>query len=407
MFAHLPYPNAKHIAIHILPAAERSIRAGHPWLYDQSIRKQSFEGQPGDIAIIFDQKNRFLAAGLYDQTSPIRVKILQFHTPATINDVWFADKLRKADKKREPLHDSDTSGYRLVYGENDGFPGMIIDKYEHVLVMKLYTAAWIPHLHTLLPVLRQVFTYDHLVLRLSRSLHAQPEYLHGLYDGQLLTATPLEMPVCFLENGLKFSADVIRGHKTGFFFDHRENRQRVKTLAKNRHVLDVFAYVGAFSLYAAAGGAKSILSVDVSQPALEAAVENFHLNQHIEAVCAAHHETICDDAFRSMETLKSTKRRFDMVIIDPPAFAKSSREVDKALNAYTHMTRLAVDLVNSGGILVVASCSSRVSRDDFFRTITQAVERPAREIARTGHAIDHPIGFPEGEYLKCWFAHID
>ena len=152
----LPRPSAKRIALYVTPAAERALRSGHPWVFDQAIRSQSHTGQPGDLAVIFDARRRFLAIGLYDPRSPIRVRVLQHHTPAAIDRAWFTERLRAAANIREPLPATGTDGYRLVHGENDGLPGLVVDRYAGTLVLKLYTAAWLPHLADILAALADV-----------------------------------------------------------------------------------------------------------------------------------------------------------------------------------------------------------------------------------------------------------
>ncbi|MBN1562253.1 MAG: class I SAM-dependent methyltransferase [Anaerolineae bacterium] len=412
--SHLPPPSGKRIAVHVKPAAERALRQGHPWVFDQAIRKQrspqGYTAQPGDLAVIFDSKNRFLAVGLYDPDSPIRVKVLQHRDQAAINRAWFTDTLRAAHDRRQPLaHDPATNAYRLVHGENDHLPGLIVDRYANTWVMKLYTAAWLPHLPDVIAGLRRVQPFERLVLRASRDLVAQIAP-YGLADGQVLIGDDLAGPVRFQENGLHFAADVAHGHKTGFFFDQRDNRAQVRayaaTLPDAPRVLDVFAYSGGFSVYAAAGGAQAVTSLDASAPALEAAQANFALNQHDPNVRATAHHTITGDAFAELERLHAARQTFDMVIVDPPSFAKSAAEVDRALAAYTRLTCHALAVLRPGGTFVMASCSSRIAADVFFATITEAAaqHRPLTELQRTGHALDHPIGFPEGAYLKCLFA---
>jgi 23S rRNA (cytosine1962-C5)-methyltransferase len=403
----LPQPAERNIAIHVTPAAERAVRGGHPWLFDQSIRRCSRHGRAGDLAVIFDRKDRFLAVGLYDPDSPIQVRILQQGQPATINRAWFEQIIATAVTKRRPLLQTATTGYRLLHGENDQMPGLVIDRYDQTCVLKLYTTAWLPHLRDVLAALRAVVEPQRLVLRLSRALQDEPERLCGLSDGLLLWGTPLDDPVLFQENGLIFAADVIKGQKTGFFLDQRDNRARVETLATGKRVLNLFAYTGGFSLYAARGGATAVTSLDLSQPALETAVTNFYLNRHLPGVAAARHTLLQGDAFQRMEALAAQKRTFDLVIIDPPSFARQQAETERALAAYARLTRLSLRLLPPGGTLVQASCSSRVSTSDFFNAIQQTArkeKRPLREIERTGHPLDHPIGFAEGEYLKCLFA---
>ena len=407
ILATLPNPSEKRIALRVSPAAERAIRRGHPWLFENAIRQQSHDGRAGDVAVIFDRKRRFLAIGLYDPASPIRVRILARGQQTPINAEWFLGKLETAASHRTPLLQTNTTGYRLVHGENDGLPGLVLDRYGESYVLKLYTAAWIPHLPMVLPSVTAVAQPKRIVLRLSRFVQHQTEQPHRLEDGQILLGKPLKRGVRFLENDLLFEADLVQGQKTGFFLDQRDNRARVEPVAAGRRVLNVFAYTGGFSLYAARGGATQVVSLDISQPALANAMRNFKLNQGNAAVAAAEHELLVGDAFRTMKQLIANRRRFEMIIIDPPAFAKRQDEVERAVKAYGRLVRLGLRLLRREGILVMASCSSRVGTELFFRTVHNAavgVGRPLQEIERTGHAIDHPISFPEGAYLKCLFA---
>lgn len=398
----LPQPAQRNIAIHIKPAAERALRDGHPWLFEGSIREQSKAGNAGDLAVIFDKKRRFLAIGLYDPNSPVRVKVLQHKTPATINDDFFKTALQEAAAQRGILTLNGTTGYRLVHGENDGLPGLIIDRYGETLVIKLYTAAWFPHLNAILAALDDVQPAQNWVLRLGRNTQTGDTY--GLCDGQQLRGDPITMPVKFVENGLTFSADVLQGHKTGFFCDQRDNRLRVRQLAAGKRVLDVFSYNGGFTVSAAAGGATSVLSVDISEPALQSVRENVALNQNNANVAACDVQTLCADAFDALADLTD---KFDLVIVDPPSFANSADQVAGALNAYTRLMQLALPRITERGTLMMASCSSRVSADDFYSTIYNAARGyHLHEIERTAHAIDHPIGFPEGAYLKALFATV-
>lgn len=403
----IPRPAERRIALRVTPAAERAVRQGHPWLFDQAIREQSHEGQPGDLAVVFDGRRRFLAIGLYDPHSPLRVRLLQHHRPATIDGEWFRDRLAAAAAIRAALPASGTTGYRLVHGENDGLPGLVVDRYAETLVIRLDTAAWVPHFHELLPALQAVTPAGRLVLRLSRASQPVAAGLYGLQDGQLLSGRPLAGPVLFEENGLLFEADVVWGQKTGFFLDQRDNRARVEELAAGRRVLNVFAYSGGFSVYAARGRAREVVSVDASQPALEAAVRNFGHNQDHPAVAAARHETIVGDAFEVLAELANQGQRFDLAILDPPSFASSQEQVPGALAAYGRLAQAGLALLPPGGTLVICSCSSRVSAEAFFTAVqaaTRAAGRSLVELMRTGHPLDHPIGFPEGAYLKCLFA---
>ena len=418
-------PPGPRLALRVTPAAERALRDGHPWLFAQSITEQNRAKQkssrPGDLAVVFDRKNRFLAVGLYDPTSPIRVRILQHGDPAQIDADFFRQRLAQATDRRAALA-ANTTGYRLVHGPNDGLPGLVVDRYADTLVLKLYAISWLPHLPALLSALGDVVPAGHqsrLVLRLSRALQNQEPLLYGLHDGQILHGPPLDGSlkehVVFEENGLRFAADPVRGQKTGFFLDQRDNRARVEALVRElvvqkkdaQRVLNVFAYSAGFSLYAARGGAAEVTSLDISQHALTEAAHNFALNAEVANIARAQHTPLAGDAFAELARLGESGARFDLVVVDPPAFAKRADEVAGALAAYARLTKLALGVLRPGGVLVSASCSSRVESDAFFAAVHRAAReagRPLEEIERTGHALDHPIGFAEGAYLKCLFA---
>ncbi len=408
-YSRLPTAAEKNISVRVKGAAERALRQGHPWVFEESILRQSHLGNAGDLAVIYDRaQNNFLAVGLYDPLSPIRIKVLQALEPLRIDRAFFAEKLKAAQAARSPLINEGTTGYRLVYGESDGFPALIIDRYGETLVMKLYSTAWLPHLEALIGALEETIVFDNLVLRLSRALKSDRlnvAKLYGLEDGQRLIGDGADEPVQFVENGLLFQADVKKGHKTGFFFDQRDNRQKARELAKGRRVLDVFAYTGAFSVYALAGGARAITALDASEPALETLKRNVESNGFDAELI----DVAPGDAFASLTQLIQARRKFNMVIVDPPAFANSRASMRNAVLAYRRLVEMALRLLADEGLLVMASCSSRIHAEMFY----QLVERSAMVagfkleiIAKTGHALDHPVGFPEAAYLKALFARV-
>ena len=403
----LPTPGNHSIALRVKPAAEGKIRAGHPWLYDNAITRISHDGSPGDTAVVFDRKGRFLAAGLYDPASPIRVRLLVHHQAEQIGPQLFARRLRDAQAVRDPLLQLDTNGYRLVHGANDGLPGVVMDRYDDTYVLKLYSTAWVPHLQALLDELVSLVSPQRLVLRLSRQLQKRPQELYGLTDGLVFLGNQLTRAVPFLENGLLFEADVLHGQKTGFFLDQRENRQRVGDLAAGKTILNAFSYSGGFSLYAARGGAVAVTDVDQSVEALNAARRHFELNSGIPQVAAARHRVFQGDVFAVLPDLAAEGRQFDMVVLDPPAFARRKSEVERALNAYGRLAHLGLAVLKPGGIIVASSCSSRVTEEMFFDVVNRAARgagRPLQEMERTAHGLDHPITFREGAYLKTLFA---
>jgi len=394
----------KRIAIKLKPATERMVKKGHPWVFDKGIIKQSEKGQSGDLAIIFDtKKNKFLACGLYDPNSPIRIKVLQVHESATIDSEWFKQKVQKAYNIRKPLIAGNTNSYRLIHGENDGLPSCVVDIYDKVLVIKLYSAIWFPYLDEILPHLLNISQCETAVLRLSRSVQSLQNN-EKYKDGQVLAGELANEEVLFKEHGLLFSANVIKGHKTGYFLDHRHNRRKVGEMAKGKTVLDLFSYAGGFSVHALAKGAKAVTSLDVSAQALELAKKNVALNPH-----NGFHTTMAMDVFDGLNLLLRKKEYFDIVIIDPPSFAKKASEIEKAKESYKRLVNSGAKLVRKGGTLVMASCSSRILATEFFELVQEVLESQPKRVKlffKTDHDIDHPVNFTEGAYLKCGYYKI-
>lgn len=394
----------KRLAIKLRPSGEKMAKRNHPWVFEDSIVKQNTEGKAGDLAIVYDsKKNNFLACGLYDPYSPIRIKLIQFKKAAQIDESWFLAKIREAYQLRQPLLETDTNSYRLLFGENDNLPGFIADVYHEVLVVKLYSHIWFPYLNWILPHLIAITGCKTVVLRLSRLLQSKGE-TYGLRDGTVIYGELDNEVVVFREHGVLFSANVIKGHKTGYFLDHRHNRKRVGELANGKSVLDVFSYAGGFSVHALQGGAQEVISLDISKHALEMAKANAALNQP-----KGKHEIMVADAFEGLQKLIDLQKKFDIVVIDPPSFAKRENEVSKAKKSYAKLAQLGAQLVSSNGILVLASCSSRVVAQDFFEISEEQILATGRDfelIEKTYHDIDHPINFTEGAYLKCGYYRL-
>ncbi|MBG6129668.1 23S rRNA (cytosine1962-C5)-methyltransferase [Aquimarina sp. EL_43] len=401
----VPEITTKRLAVKVRPSAEKIIKQRHPWVFEDSIIKQNVEGEAGDLVIVYDtKKNTFLACGLYDPYSPIRIKLIQFRKTAQINTTWFAEKISEAYEKRIPLLETDTNSYRLLFGENDHLPGCIADVYDQVLVIKLYSHIWFPYLNWIIEHLVAVSGCKCVVLRLSRLLQSKGE-VYDLKDGQVIYGTLKNEVVVFREHGVLFSANVIKGHKTGYFLDHRHNRKRVGELAYDKTLLDVFSYAGGFSVHALKGGARKVVSLDISKQALDMAKENVALNVH-----KGKHDVIVADAFDGLQKLIDQKIVFDIVVIDPPSFAKKASEIHKAMISYARLAELGSYLVSPNGILVLASCSSRILAEDFFKISEESILKSGRKfnmLEKTNHDIDHPISFPEGAYLKCGYYRLD
>lgn len=396
----------RRVAVRVAKDAARQIRGGHPWVFDASVTSVRPPGRTGDLAVIFDDRRDFMAIGLYDPDSPIRIRVLHEGRPRPIDGSFFAERLAAALERRSVLaEDPSTDAYRMLHGENDGLPGLVMDRYADTVVVKAYTSAWLVHLPRVITALESTMAPGAVVLRLARNVDGGSSH----HDAQVLRGALEDPAVEFLENGLRFEADVFHGHKTGAFLDQRDNRARIRSVADRARVLDVYACTGGFSVNAAAGGAQLVHRVDVSAPALAAARRNMELNASLEAVRRCHEIDTVGDATEVMASLATSGRRFDIVVVDPPAFASRGAHIGRALSAYGRLAELAVRLVEPGGLLMQASCSAWVGTDAFVDTVRGAAGRRGVRLSIqsvTGAGVDHPVGFPQGEYLKALFARV-
>ncbi len=401
-----PNHTVQRLAVKLKPKSETFLRQGHPWIFESSILKINKEGQVGDIAIIFDQKkNKYIGLGLYDPYSPVRIKLLAHAKKENINSDFFNRKIMEALEIRKSLIETNTNAYRLIFGENDYLPGLIVDVYAHVAVIKLYSAIWIPYLHFILDTIVKQIEVSVIVLRLSRLLQKANVNTFGLEDGQILMGKLDNQEIEFVEYGVSFLANVVKGHKTGYFLDHRHNRHKVGLMSKDKSVLDVFSYAGGFSTHAIVGGAREVISIDISRHALALAKMNVGLNKNNPP-----HEVLVTDAFEGMQKLIDDEKTFDIVVVDPPSFAKMNADIPAAKKSYIRLAQLAILLVSRGGMCVMASCSSRIGRDDFFELMEEGFDvqdRAYRLVEKTFHDIDHPISFPEGSYLKTGYYVVE
>ena len=391
---------ASRLRLRITATAETILRSGHPWLFADSIRETNRSGQLGELAVIFDRNDKFLAVGLFDPNSPIRVRLLHAGKPQTIDAAWWRVRLAQALKRRAELFDETTTGCRLIHGESDSWPGLVLDRYDTTLVLKLYTAAWLPRLDEILLRLNEQIPCERVVLRLSRNIQSLVEKQFQHRDGQVVFGSVPTGPLTFLENGVRFEADVLRGQKTGFFLDQRENRREVETLSRGRRVLNAFSFSGGFSVYAARGGAITVTDLDISAHALESARCNFALNQNFPGVVACRHATVQADAF---EWIEKTPAKFDWIVLDPPSLAKRASDREGAERAYERLNALGIQKLARDGILVAGSCSAHVSAAEFFDAVRRAATKSGRKFAELKtmrHPPDHPAGFKEAEYLK-------
>lgn len=403
----LPMPSSKRLAIRVSADALRQLRGGHPWIWDGSIERLSADGAAGDLAVVFDDDRNFAGIGLWDPDGAIAIRMLHAGKPQTVDADFFADRLLQAYVRRQPLHDDPlTTAYRLVHGENDQLPGLVVDKYEDTLVVKLDSPVWVPWLETVIEPLLELSDASRIVLRSSRRINDRLPA--GLQGSPTIFGTAPTGPIEFLESGLRFEADVERGQKTGYFLDQRDNRRLLGARCQGAAVLDVFCNRGGFGVSAAAGGARSVHSVDSSEHAINAARHHMEINRADHGFSATHSVSVAD-AFDAMEELVQRRQRFDVVVVDPPSFAPNAASIDGAVHAYQRLTALAVELLGSGGTLLQASCSSRITDDEFFHLVNDEIRFSgfqATQTVRTSHALDHPIGFSQGAYLKAMLTDI-
>jgi 23S rRNA (cytosine1962-C5)-methyltransferase len=390
---------------------EKTVRRRRPWLFGGHVQRVSHDAATGCTAIVYDEKRRFVAVGMYDADSPIRVRLLEFGQQTTIDAAWLARRLNASLAVRDAIADEQTNGWRLVYGESDGLPGLVIDRYASVIVVKFYTGAWARFAPDIYDWCFALAGIAAVVARCARSVAAVAGSESWILDGSVVRGA-LEPggQVQFLERGLRLYCDPCKGQKTGFFLDQRDNRTKIGEIAAGKTVLNVFAYSGGFSLHAARGGARQVMSLDLSRPALQVAERNFAANQDDVHVRQCDHQTLAGDAFVELAELARQRKSWDIVIIDPPSFAKEAAHIDRALAAYQKLARLGAALVSRGGTLVLASCSSRVTPsqfEDVMREAVQSTGRRVRHSERTGHPLDHPVGFEQAEYLKCLFLEVD
>ena len=388
----MPTPRLK---IRLSPAGERAVKSGHPWVFSESIQSQNRPGSAGELAVIYDRSSdRFLASAFFDPDSPIRLRIVHRGTPTPIDPAFWHDRVHSATAARAGIFTQDTTGVRLIHGENDGFPALVLDRYADTCVCKLYSPVWIPHLPALTEAITSIIQPAALLLRLSRN--AAPAFASaGLTEGFLTGSSPDSVP--FLEDGLQFLADVRHGQKTGFYLDQRDNRRRLASIAKGADVLNAFSFSSAFSLHAARAGARSVTDVDISQHALDAGSRNFAANLHLPTVAACTRHAIRADAFAWLAAQPT--QRFDIVVVDPPSLARRESDRPAAIKAYHQLATSAAQHLKPHGILLAASCSAHVSPTEFADAVRAAIPH-ARELWTAGHAQDHPARFPEATYLK-------
>ena len=389
--------------VRLAPGRHKRVRAGHPWVYSNEIAmtREAKGLPPGTIVRLHDSADGPLGAATFNPRPLISARLLTSDPDAAIDGDFLAARLARALGLRERLFDAPY--YRLAWSEADGLPGLVLDRYGDTAVAQLNTAGMDRLSEPLAAALLKSVGLRSVVFRNDTAART----LEGLPSDVFHVGTAVEGPVEIMENGVRFLADLQDGQKTGWFYDHRENRARVAALARDMDVLDAYSYVGGFGVQAAVAGARSVVCLDRSEAALALGAEAAQRNG-AEGVCAF----MRGDVFRTLEAFGRDGRSFDIAICDPPAFVKSRKDLASGLKGYRKLIRLAAERVRPGGFLFAASCSQQVDAGQFAEALRGALRslgRNGRVLHRGGAGPDHPIHpyLPESAYLKAFLVQLD
>jgi 23S rRNA (cytosine1962-C5)-methyltransferase len=389
--------------VFLKPKKEESLLRFHPWVFSGAI--QSIDGQPkeGDLVEVYGAGKQFLGIGHY-QIGSITIRILSFKQ-VDIDDAFWEERIQRAYQMRQALHlvkEDSNNTYRLIHGEGDNLPGLVVDIYAHTAVMQAHSVGMHFARFAIAEALKKVlgdslqniYYKSETTLPFKANLESEDGYLYGDAGDNIA-----------VENGLKFFVDWQKGQKTGFFVDQRENRKLLEYYSKDRSVLNMFCYTGGFSCYAMRGGAKLVHSVDSSAKAISLTNKNIEMNFGNDS----RHEAFAEDAFKFLEKIDNS---YDLIILDPPAFAKHKSVLRNALQGYRKLNEVAFKKIKAGGILFTFSCSQVVSKDDFRLAVFSAAAATGRRV-RILHQLtqpaDHPVNIyhPEGEYLKGLVLYVE
>ncbi|MBI4848669.1 MAG: class I SAM-dependent rRNA methyltransferase [Nitrospirae bacterium] len=372
----------------------------HPWVFSQALENVPDNLKPGTPVKLVTESGGFLATGYFNSYSQIAVRIWSYDENETVDKDFFAKRIRNAHAiRRQYVESADTDSYRLINGENDFLPGLIVDKYNDYLVLQCHTRGieqWKESVTAaLIETVHPAGIYERSDIP-SRKIEGM-ENQSGLLYGNVPELVTIK------ENGFKFLVDMKRGQKTGFFLDQRDKRRALLKYVKDKSVLNCFSYTGGFSVYALAGGARSVTSVDTSAAALDLLKENIKLNNLDAGTCAF----ICDDVKKYLKN--AAHEKFDLIILDPPAFIKDRRKKNEGLAGYRSINEMALRVLPENGTFVTCSCSAHLSLQDFRYLLVEAAgkaKKSLRFLETYTHGIDHAESAPftEGEYLKCFFA---
>lgn len=388
------------------PRRARPFFARHPWVFETSIQRVEGDPGPGDEVVVLTAEGQFIARGLYNPGSTIRVRLYRWDEGPLDEDFWTA-RLKSAIRLREDipaLASSPQSVCRLVFSEADGLSGLTVDRYDRWLVAQFTGLGLHARREMLLRLLAGQTGAEGIIARTERAIASREGLAVG--EEQVIGQVP-EQPFEIVEHGLRYRVDIRAGQKTGFYLDQRDNRAAVAPYCRGRRVLDLFCFTGGFALNALRhGGAVAAVGIDRSVPAIELAREHAAING-VECVTFE-----AGDGLEALERLRTAGERFGAVICDPPKYARQAKDVEHALKGYLRLNRAALEVLEPGGILVTCSCSGLVGRDLFADVLGQVAEQSRRTIRileQRGQAPDHPVSASclETEYLKCMICRVD
>ncbi len=392
--------------------AQKRIRGGHHWIYSNEVSDNSSSSsdsnkvtslksmEPGEVANVVDAKGKSLGSFMMNPNALICGRLVSRQSDRGLTSSLIKNRLKQALSLRELCFSSPC--YRWIYGDSDGLSGLVVDRFGDILVVQISTAGMESQLDVILDHLERLVQPKGILLKNDGKMRS----VEGLESYVRVAFGEVPDQVELTENGVRFIAPLMTGQKTGWFYDHRPNRALAASYAKDKTVLDVFSYLGGWGLTAAAAGASEVTCVDASELALKGVLENAALNG-----CAEKVSTLQGDAFEVLEMLSKEKRRFDIVIVDPPAFIARRKDIAAGERAYLKLNELAMKLVNHGGILVSASCSMHLESDslrDMIRTTARKLDRHALILAEGGQGADHPVlpAVKETRYIKSIFTQI-
>ena len=390
------------IQITITKKGENRARMGHPWVFEGEVLKESEKPENGSLVDVVSEKGKYIGTGFYNDHSKIRVRLLSYNANDRFDEAFFERRVRYAvDYRKTVMPGADFACCRLIFGEADFLPGLVVDKFSDVLVVQSLALGIDKMKMTIIRLLEEVLAADGVKIRgvFERS-DAKVREQEGMERVKGFLSEPFDTSVEIIENGVHYLVDVKDGQKTGFFLDQKYNRLAVQKLCKDARVLDCFTHTGSFALNAAYAGAKEVIGVDASELGVEQARKNAALNG-LENVASF----VCEDVFELLPRLEKEGEKFDVVILDPPAFTKSRNSIKNAIKGYREINLRGMKLVKDGGYLCTCSCSHFMDYELFTKTINQAahnVHKRLRQVEYRTQAPDHPIlwAADESYYLK-------